>query len=48
MSGNERMAERDLPEVLMRLRVTDVAFMRQRTAGTAGGNLQISHDGPSR
>jgi hypothetical protein len=33
------MAEWDLPEVLMRLRATDVAFMRRRAAGTAGGNL---------
>jgi hypothetical protein len=39
MRGNERMAERDLPEVLMRLPATDVAFMPPRAAGSAGGNL---------
>jgi hypothetical protein len=33
------MAEQDLPEALMRLWATDVAFMRRRAAGTAGGNL---------
>jgi hypothetical protein len=33
------MAEQDLPEALMRLGASDVAFMRRRTAGTAGGNL---------
>jgi hypothetical protein len=48
MRGNERMAERDLPEVLTPLGATDVAFMRQHTADTTGGNLQISHDGPAR
>jgi hypothetical protein len=39
MRGNERMAERDLPEVLTPLGATNVAFMRPRAAGTAGGNL---------
>jgi hypothetical protein len=33
------MAERDPPEVLMRLGASDVAFMRRGAAGTAGGNL---------
>ena len=39
MRENERMAERDLPEVLTPLGATNVAFMRPRAAGTAGGNL---------
>jgi len=42
------MVERDMPEVLMRLPATDVAFMRRRAAAPQAATLQISHDGPSR
>jgi len=48
MRGNERMAERDLPEVL-----TPFGRLMSRSCGHAppapqAATLQTSHDGPSR